>query len=221
MCSCQLFVPVSVNTGKHRWRESNPHDAGLESGPQPLHIGDDPEDRAKEKSRLLPVTRLRRLLEISPLGDHPGGPPARGLSSMPSRWYSKVLSVTGRRHADKTMRPRRQAFVRVLAPYTMSPQGLILAGISLTHPARRSQRISYIIYSGGQFLAGPTYAVPRRFPAAVPRRFPAAVPRVIRATAGPRRTPPLRNRFGITHRLPLHSCLGTRRLSSVGRASHS
>lgn len=35
-------MPVSVNTGKHRWRESNPRNAGLESGSQPLHTGDGP-----------------------------------------------------------------------------------------------------------------------------------------------------------------------------------
>jgi hypothetical protein len=104
MCNCQLFVPVFVNTG-------NNAQVKLTRIP------------GKRKEPPAAGARLRRLLEVSRRGDHPGGPPARGLGSMLSRWYSKALSFTDRRHANKTMRPRRQVFVRVLAPYTMSPQG--------------------------------------------------------------------------------------------------
>ena len=63
----------------------------------------------------------------------------------------------------------------------------------------------------------------RRGPA---RRTAAAAGRAVRLWSDPdhtvaaRRTFP-RIRFGIHALLPLHSCLGTRRLSSVGRASHS
>jgi len=79
MSSCQLFVSVFVNAEKHRWKESNPRDAGLESGPQT--IAHRREVKTKQKSRLPPGARLRRLLENSPLGGHPAGPPVRGLSS--------------------------------------------------------------------------------------------------------------------------------------------
>ena len=46
-------------------------------------------------------------------------------------------------------------------------------------------------------------------------------PRVIPSTPGAPPYHPRRNRFGILPLLPLHSCRSTRRLSSVGRASHS
>jgi hypothetical protein len=45
---------------------------------------------------------------------------------------------------------------------------LVLAGISLAHPHRSSQRISWNNCSAGYFLAGPTYAATHRFPGPVP-----------------------------------------------------
>src|ERR671938_350018 len=44
---------------KHRWKELNPQDTGLESGPQPLLT--DVAGVGKKKSRLAPDARLRRL----------------------------------------------------------------------------------------------------------------------------------------------------------------
>lgn len=119
--------------------------------------------RAKEKSRLVPDARLRRLLGGSPAGDHPGGPPAHGLSSAPSWWW-KAYSSTDRRHADKAMVACRHAFLGFRSPYMISPGSVVLAGISLTHPPQGSQRISRSNSSQRYFLCVPTYYVIHRFP---------------------------------------------------------
>lgn len=121
---------------------------------------------------------------------------------------------------------------------------VVVAGISLTHPTQPSQRICRFNCSRTYLPPSPTYAVPHRFPIHLDAR--ASTPRPLQppgpsgSAASPRlpgpstdrhhpatiRTNPTPRgiRFGITPTLPLHSCLGvraTRRLSSVGRASHS
>jgi hypothetical protein len=123
---CDKCPVVIVRTGireyrkKHRWKESNPRDTGLESGPQPLRTDVVSVDIQK-RAACCRLPGSDGSWEDLPLGDHPGGPPALGLSSMPSWWW-KASSYTGRRHADKALGQGRQAFLGFRMPRTISPR---------------------------------------------------------------------------------------------------
>ena len=119
---------------------------------------------------------------------------------------------------------------------------VVLVGISLTHPAQPSQRICGVNCSHAYLLTvrrtptpvgstrhlgshAPIHGPPPSSYQAIRDQRSAA-----RRTSRPSSPPapaapgPRGIRFGNTPTIPLHSCIGvraTRRLSSVGRASHS
>lgn len=99
MSSCQLFVPVSVNTGKHRWRESNPRNAGLESGSQPLHTGDGPMFGQKKRAACCRY----------PAQTAPGGLPSRRSSRRTARIRAELVVEGLIAHGTQARRQSRAA----------------------------------------------------------------------------------------------------------------
>jgi hypothetical protein len=131
---------------KHRWRESNPLGAGLESGLLPKLTDD---DREKERAASVGFSRLRRLLmilvEITQAGrPHSGSAGHRAHRRGCSRIRAGIAgTLTRRRRLGATPALRSACRTR------WSPWSVVLAGNSFTRNARLSQCISQTFYSLG------------------------------------------------------------------------
>ena len=228
---------------KHRWKESNPRDAGLESGPQPLRTDVVTYGQKKRAAcaghpaQTAPWDDLPT--EITQVG-RPNAGSARCRAGGSRHQCARIAGTPTKPWGCAAM-PSSGCVLR-----TRSLLGLwFLAGNSLAHPLQTSQRICRIICSRLHLLplrrappspGSPSSSPALSTPAARSTRRPGpsaapgapAVPHDYRPPRSAHHHPPVVPsvpiRFGITPTLPLHSCLGaraTRRLSSVGRASHS
>ena len=172
MSSCQLFVPISVNTGKHRWRESNPRDAGLESGPQPLHTGDGPSFGQKKRAACCRY----------PAQTAPGGLPSQGSSRRTAHARAELVGLIGLvAHRSQTRRQSHAAtppgFVQNVRPVHDLSSGF--SGLR--------ELVSPSTYAGVN--AFPASFVPaclsRRYDAQIPTQVPRALPKQLGRQAEP------------------------------------
>src|SRR3954453_17669620 len=165
MSSCQLFVSVFVNTEKHRWKESNPRDAGLESGPQT--IAHRREVKTKQKSRLPPGARLRRLLEKLSTRRSPSRAARTRAQLIGELGVEERAFVHGSQARRQSQRAAPPGLPRVAHAVHDVLLGVVVSRelVSLIHQTKSTHFPHHLFRR--LFPAHPTYDAPPRFPPAV------------------------------------------------------